>query len=113
MTRILHALAGQAAVGVLLAGGALAQAIIPPNSRKDPDIGCLVQGLDDSAGEVLKLRAGPGTGHPIIGGLRNGDTASIAAPCQGRWCYVENGVRNGGKAAFRGWIHDGWCQFYP
>ncbi len=109
--RICRGWAGLAAIATLLAGQAWAQTIVPPMSKEDPGVDCLIKGLDYDRDGVLKLRAGPGTGFEIIGVFRNGDVADVAAPCQGRWCYVENGMRDGKRASFRGWIHNGWCQF--
>lgn len=105
-----------AALGLLLAGAADAQGIVPPPPGPVPDTGCLVVGLNPAGDGFLALRAGPGTGHARIGELHNGDAAYLGAPCRtdrAGWCYVENGARNGREARFRGWIHTGWCEFYP
>lgn len=101
---------------VLICGAAAAQNIVPPPPGPNPDMGCLVQGLDPNGDGFLALRAGPGTNYAKIGELHNGDAAFIGAPCRtdrAGWCYVENGAKNGREARFRGWIFTRWCQFYP
>ena len=89
------------------------QVIVPPDRNNNMETGCLVERLDPNGDGFLALRAGPGTNYSQIGSLHNGDAAFLAAPCRGRWCYVEGGVLDGNTAQFRGWIYDAWCQFYP
>ncbi len=89
------------------------QGIVPPRPGPNPNMGCLVQGLDPNGDGFLAVRAGPGTQYRQIGELRNGDAAYLGAYCQGRWCYVEGGAIDGREVDFRGWIFDRWCMFYP
>ena len=99
-------------LALLAAGTANAQNVIVPSGPYITDTGCLVKGLNPNGDGFLALRTGPGTNHSKIGELRNGDAAYIRK-CQGKWCYVENGSRNGREARFSGWIYDKWCEFYP
>lgn len=101
-----------AAFGVFLATAAFSQQIVPPTGPVITDTGCLVKGLNPNGDGFLALRTGPGSNYQQIGSLRNGDAAYIRA-CNGKWCYVENGAINNVESVFRGWIHTGWCEFYP
>ena len=96
-----------------IAGQAAAQEIVAPAPGPRPDMGCLVRGLDPNGDGFLAVRSGPGTGYPQIDSLRNGDAAFLGAQCEGRWCYVDGGAKNGRETALRGWIYDAWCEFYP
>ncbi|WP_170329733.1 SH3 domain-containing protein [Ruegeria arenilitoris] len=97
---------------LLTAGAALSQQIVKPTGPAITDTGCLVKGLNPNGDGFLALRTGPGSSYQQIGSLRNGDAAYIRA-CDGKWCYVENGAINNVESKFRGWIHTGWCEFYP
>jgi uncharacterized protein YgiM (DUF1202 family) len=49
--------------------------------------------------DTLNLRAGPGTGHPVLASLRYAQCGVILTDdCQGNWCPVENGHH-------AGWVH--------
>ena len=87
--------------------------IVRPKPGPDPEMGCLVRGLDPNGDGFLALRAGPGTSYRQIGELRNGDAAYLGAFCEGRWCYVNGGAIDGRETSFEGWIYDKWCEFYP
>ncbi len=92
---------------------ASAQDIVRPNSAWNPDMGCLVNGLDPNGDGFLAVRSGPGTNYPQIASLYNNDAAFLGADCQGRWCYIEGAVQHGQPTNLRGWIYDAWCEFYP
>ena len=57
-----------------------------------------------SANDTLNVRAGPGTGHPVVGELANGDRArNLGCRIVGnsRWCRIEAGM----EMKFEGWVN--------
>jgi uncharacterized protein YraI len=47
----------------------------------------------------VNLRAGPGTGHPVLTRLPHGRCGlTVTASCQGNWCPIEDGYH-------AGWVH--------
>lgn len=51
------------------------------------------------ADDVLNLRAGPGSGHRVVTGLRYGTCGVlVTGECRGNWCPVEDGHHVG-------WVH--------
>ncbi|MEZ5936041.1 MAG: SH3 domain-containing protein [Alphaproteobacteria bacterium] len=58
---------------------------------------------DVPAGDILNVRAGPGTANEIIGALANGDIVAnrgCAMVGRSRWCQIETGA----EMTFTGWV---------
>lgn len=56
------------------------------------------------ANDTLNVRSAPGTGHPVIGELANGDRVrNLGCEMHGtsRWCEIEAGT----EQAFTGWVN--------
>lgn len=57
---------------------------------------CVVKVAPD---DPLNLRAGPGTGHPVLARLPHARCGlTVTASCRGNWCPVEDGHH-------AGWVH--------
>jgi SH3-like domain-containing protein len=57
---------------------------------------CVVNVTSD---DQLNLRAGPGTGHPVLTRLPYGRCGlTVTASCRGNWCPIEDGHH-------AGWVH--------
>ncbi|MCA8880840.1 MAG: hypothetical protein KDA73_12995 [Rhodobacteraceae bacterium] len=76
--------------------------------------GCLVTGLKADGDGFLSVRRGPGSSHPEIARVRNGDALFFdQRKCQGKWCLAEGGAVSGKATNIHGWFYTAWCEFYP
>ncbi|MGK7653768.1 hypothetical protein ACSQ76_15525 [Roseovarius sp. B08] len=75
---------------------------------------CIMRHLDPNGDGFLSIRSGPGSGHPEILRVRNGDSMPIdTRKCQGKWCFAESIHKDGRRLNQTGWFHTGWCEMIP
>ncbi len=81
------------------------------STQQDPDYADGLSGGPDywevhnvPADDTLNVRSGPGTGHPVVGELANGDRVrnmGCRMVGQSRWCQIEAGE----EQTFTGWVN--------
>ena len=97
-----------------LAAATLAPASVMAQAAEPWEAACIMRHLDPNGDGFLSIRSGPGSGHPEILRVRNGDSMPIdTRKCQGKWCFAESIHKNGQRLNQTGWFHTGWCEMIP